>query len=164
MIRGILETCTSSVGTRALPRNFIAGISPDGKVFDNDSIAWIASRTDDVNRTTCRAVGAGSCPAGECDVCEEHAVSGYFGLSGPVAVDVERVSILVADEVLEVAVGECAAPAVGFNEHHLVRFPGVDVAILDEGDICRSLARVLRCGDLNRIFGVAYLYLPRANQ
>lgn len=54
---------------------------------------------------------------------------------GPVLINVEGICIAVSDEVLHQHVRHVSAAAIGFDHHHLVGVDGVDVSVVDIGDI-----------------------------
>lgn len=70
-------------------------------------------------------------PVGDGYVLEGDSWAGGDGDAGPVLVDVERVGVAVADEVVEKDVGDGSRAAVGFDHVHLIRVPCVDVAVGD---------------------------------
>lgn len=56
-------------------------------------------------------------------------------MRGPGGVEVETVGVGVPDEVFEEDVLHGSAAAVGFYHVHLVGVLGVDVAVVDVGDV-----------------------------
>ena len=90
--------------------------------------------TYDLDGTALGTVGLRAAPVLGRDVRERDAVAGDGAHGRPVLVDVERICVAVADEVLKHDVFDVPTATVGFDHHHLVRFPGVDVLVLDLGD------------------------------
>ena len=75
-------------------------ISPDVNVLDRDVGARHACWAVDVDWWSLGAIRTITGPVRESDAVVEDPVSGLHGLATPVAVDVEGVGVLVADEVI----------------------------------------------------------------
>lgn len=130
-----LQAGALAVAGLAAVEDAVARLGPHGEVGDGDVGAGGAVGAGDLDGAALGAVGAGALPVVEGDVGEGDAVTALLGHGGPVLVDVERVGVRLADEVLEDDVGHGAAAAVGLDHHHLVGLVGVDVTVLDVRDI-----------------------------
>jgi hypothetical protein len=107
--------------------------SPHGKVFDSYPVAGIPVGADDINRASGCARRTSTFPVTKCEASEQDAITS--GLSRlPIAINIKRVGIAVADEVFEDARRDGARPSVRFDHEHLVRLPCVDIAVRDFGD------------------------------
>lgn len=53
----------------------------------------------------------------------------------PMSIDVQRVSVAVSNEVLHQDVRQRSASTVGLDHHHLIGRHGVDVAVMDVGNV-----------------------------
>jgi hypothetical protein len=95
----------------------------------------LAGRTNDVDWRTNFTICTGAFPVVECEVGIEYSVAGCKGFISPVGIEIQGVSVRVADEVLEYTIRDGAVSTVGLEHHHVVRLPSVDVGIGDLGDV-----------------------------
>lgn len=132
-----LEAGAVAVGVLAAIQNGVAAVGPDVEVGDGDVGARHVGRAVHLNGTALGAVRAGALPVGEADVGVADAVTVGDVHAAPGGVEVQRVGVGVASEVVERQVGHGARAAIGLDHVHLVGVVCVDVVVLNIGDVCQ---------------------------
>jgi hypothetical protein len=110
-------------------------VGPHCEIFNRDTIAWLVGRTNDVDWCTNFTICTSALPIVECEVGVEYSVAGCKGRISPVGVQIQRIGVRVADEVLENTIWDDAVPTVGLEHHHVVRLPSVDFGVGDLRDV-----------------------------
>jgi hypothetical protein len=95
----------------------------------------LVGRTNDVDWCTNFTICTCAFPVVECEVGVEYSVAGCKGLISPVGIEIQRIGVRVADEVLEYTIRDGAVSTVGLEHHHVVRLPSVDVGVCDLRDV-----------------------------
>ena len=107
------------------------GISPHGKISDNDVGTWVRGWAVHIKRCSLNTNRVVTLPVIEGDAVVQDAVTCDRADRGPVRIEVEAVSIVVSNEVVERDLGDTAVSAVGLQHDHLVAVDGIDVIVLN---------------------------------
>ena len=93
----------------------VTHVSPDGNVLDGDVCAWHACWAVDVDWWSLSAICTVTGPVREGNTVVKDTVPGLNGLATPVAIDIERIGILVANEVFQKHVCDSPVATVVFK-------------------------------------------------
>ncbi len=103
-------------------------------------MAWRPVRANDVDRSAPVSVGAGPFPVRKVEILILDPVSRLQLELRPMAVKVERVGILVADEIGEGALPHRPVAPVGLDHEHLVAVDGIYLVVGDVVDILNPMS------------------------